>query len=243
MKTYGKIIIIIIIILSSLILFKFVNIISSILFFILAMIYFIFTLRYESKYELNYENITIHKGGKKTIQFVEYKPGERSFKCNKDKLWGSSYVEADFITDILYDYNIISSSMNNLVHSDVLALTTNIFYIKEMEKAIDKVQPSVLLLLSDEWETRPEYEKIFSKVPIVYIQYRYNSYKNPINQHILPTGHHCWDSIPGLKPELKPELKPKKYSWSFIGNNKGNRKKNLNKLDTIKPNFHGTTKP
>ena len=45
--------------------------------------------------------------------------------------------------------------MNNLVHSDVLALTTNIFSIKEMEKAIDKVQPSVLLLLSDEWETRP----------------------------------------------------------------------------------------
>ena len=173
-------------------------------------------------------------GGQKVLQFVEVKPGSNSFSCNLSKLWGPD-VEAEFIADILYDYKLLSSTMDTLQHSSVLAMSTNKYSVKDIEKAIHIVQPLVLLLLSDEHGNKPKYERLFNKVPLVYRQYRYNSYRNPHNQLILPLGYHCWDTNAVL-PSMKKE-----YIWSFIGSNKGSRAKNLKILDKIKPNFHGST--
>ena len=174
-------------------------------------------------------------GGKKVLQFVEVQPGNDSFSCDMKKIWGPD-VEAEFIADILFDYKLLSSTMENLQPSGVLAMGTNTYTVDDVEKAIDKVKPSVLLLLGDEWETRPQYERLFNKVPLVYRQYRYNSYQNPTNQLILPLGYHCWDM------NTQRSNMRKKYIWSFIGSDKGERGKNLKILDKLKPNFHGRTK-
>lgn len=187
---------------------------------------------------LSREKITIpSKGltGHKTLQVIETHRGVNAFKCDMTKLWGSA-VEAEFLAEILFDYTHISSPIDNIQRSSVLAISVNNNSVKQVKKAIDIARPLVLLLLSDEWEDKKEYEELFSKVPLVYRQYRYDSYKNPSNQRILPLGYHCWD-----QHARRPSM-PKKYIWSFIGSPKGRRKKDLEILDKLRPNFHGETK-
>lgn len=172
----------------------------------------------------------------RTLQFIETHSGVNAFKCDMTKLWGSA-VEAEFLAEILFDYDYISSSINTVQPASVLAICIHNNSVATVKRVIDIAKPRVLLLLSDEVGNKPEYEKLFSYIPLVYRQYRYDSYKNPPNQRILPVGYHCWDQH-ARRPSIS-----KKYIWSFIGNNKGNRKKDLEVLDELKPNFHGKTKP
>ena len=171
----------------------------------------------------------------KTLQVIETRRGRNVFKCDMNELWGSA-VEAEFLVEILFDYKQISS-LDNIQRSSVLAISVNNNSVEDAGKIIDIAQPRVLLLLSDEFGDKPEYEELFSKVPLVYRQYRYDSYKNPPNQRILPVGYHCWDQH-ARRPSMT-----KKYVWSFIGNLKGNREKDIKVLDDLKPNFNGKTKP
>lgn len=171
----------------------------------------------------------------KTLQFIETHKDVNAFECDMTQLWGSA-VEAEFLAEILFDYEHVSSSIDNIQPSSVLAISVNDNSVATVKGAIEIAKPRVLLLLSDEWENKSQYEELFSMVPLVYRQYRYDSYKNPPNQRILPLGYHCWD-----QHARRPNM-PKKYTWSFIGSAKGNRQKDLNVLDEIKPNFHGKTK-
>lgn len=172
----------------------------------------------------------------RTLQVIETHSGVNAFKCDMTKVWGSS-VEAEFLSEILFDYDHISSSINTVQSASVLAISIIQNSVATVKRVIDMAKPRVLLLLSDELGNKQNYEKLFSHVPLVYRQYRYDSYKNPPNQRILPLGYHCWD-----QHSRRPSMS-KRYIWSFIGNNKGNRKKDLKVLDKLKPNFHGKTKP
>jgi len=189
-------------------------------------------------YKISWEKFSrlndIHSSTK-TLQFIETDPGVSAFECDMTKLWGSA-VEAEFLAEILFDYDHVSSSIDNIRPSSVLAISVNDNSVATVKEAIEIAKPRVLLFLSDEWENKSHYEELFSMVPLVYRQYRYDSYKNPPNQRILPLGYHCWD-----QHARRPNM-PKKYTWSFIGSAKGNRQKDLNVLDEIKPNFHGKTK-
>lgn len=187
-------------------------------------------------YDMVERHKTLQVERHKTLQVIETDPGVNSFKCDMTKLWGSA-VEAEFLAEILFDYDYISSPIDNIRPSSVLAISVNNNSVKNVRRAVDIAQPRVLLLLSDEWEDKKEYEKLFSKVPLVYRQYRYDTYNNPPNQRILPLGYHCWD-----QHARRPSM-PKKYIWSFIGNDKGDRERDLKVLNELKPNFHGKTKP
>lgn len=175
-------------------------------------------------------------GGSKVLQFIEYFPTQNSFTCDMKKIWGPD-VDAEFIAEILHDYKLLSSSIHTVQQSDVLAVSTNKYSVNDIKNAIIKAKPRVLLLLSDERGNRSEYETLFNLVPLVYRQYRYNSYENPPNQLILPLGYHCWDQ------SIKKDNVPIKYIWSFIGSSKNKRLDDLKQLNVIKPNFHGSTKP
>jgi hypothetical protein len=170
-----------------------------------------------------------------TLQFVEVHPGENAFTCDMTRIWGPD-VEAEFIAEILPEYRKISSTLDSVKLSSVLAINIDKYNKNEVREAIDKTKPKVLLVLGDEWGKCKSYESLFSGIPLVYRQYRFDHYDNPNNVRILPVGYHCWDQ------NARKQQVGKKYVWSFIGSSKNNRKRDLAILDNIKPNFHGTTK-
>jgi hypothetical protein len=170
------------------------------------------------------------------LQFVEVHPGENAFTCDMTKIWGPD-VEAEFIAEILPEYRKMSSTLNSVKPSSVLAINVNKYSKDQVKKAINNAKPKVLLVLGDEWGKCKSYESLFSEIPLVYRQYRFDHYDNPNNVRILPVGYHCWDQH-ARKPQVA-----KKYAWSFIGSPKNDRERDLAVLDSIKPNFHGTTKP
>tara|TARA_B100001093_G_scaffold508705_1_gene571405 strand:- start:753 stop:1817 length:1065 start_codon:yes stop_codon:yes gene_type:complete len=173
-------------------------------------------------------------GSRKSLQVVETHEGRNAFLCDLSQIWGPN-TEAEFLAEVLYDYEQISSSIHNVQKSSVLAISVNNNSFDQVNSAIDAAQPIVLMLLSDEFENHQEYERLFQKVPLVYRQYRYDSYENPVNQRILPLGYHCWDQ------HARRDTAVKKYIWSFTGTAKNDRLKDLSILDDLKPNFHGET--
>jgi hypothetical protein len=185
-------------------------------------------------------NKNIENFKKNKLLFLRSHYGRDSFKCDNDEIWGPD-IEAEFIKEILYNYEYISSDLDNLpsYEIDVLAYSSNIYNINDILYAIEILKPKVILHLSDENGERKEFEDlVFPKVNLVYRHYRFNNFKNPKNQKILPLGYHCWDQY--YPKNSKPIFK-RKYIWSFIGTSKGNRKEYLLKLDAIKPNFYGNT--
>ena len=179
-------------------------------------------------------NQNVNVNDKRSFQCVESHEGKNAFLCDLSQLWGPN-IEAEFLAEILYDYEQISSPVHNVQKSTVLAISVNNNSFEQVSRAIDAAQPIVLMLLSDEFENHQEYERLFQKVPLVYRHYRYDSYENPVNQRILPLGYHCWDQ------HARRDVAVKKYVWSFIGTAKNDRLKDLAILDDLKPNFHGTT--
>jgi hypothetical protein len=177
---------------------------------------------------------------KKKFYFLRSHYGKDSFFCDLNQLWGPD-IDAEFIKEILFDYEYNSFDLDNLPSEtvDVLAYSSNNYNIDDILYAIKILKPKVLLHLSDENGERQKFEDIiFPKVNLVYRQYRFNKFKNPKNQKILPLGYHCWDEN---YPKISKPAFDRKYIWSFIGTPKGNRKEYLSELDIIKPNFYGVT--
>ena len=172
----------------------------------------------------------------KILQFVEYFDNKNTFICDTKNIWGPD-VEAEFIGNILYDYKLLSSNLDNIKNSQILGINIHKYSLNDVKFAIQKAKPKVLLIFGDEWGNKKDYEKLFITIPLVYRQYRFDNYDNKSNVKILPCGFHCWDLNSNNNNKNN-----RKYIWSFFGTiDKNDRKENLNKLNIIKPNFYGYT--
>ena len=177
-----------------------------------------------------------NSGYDKVLQIVPYFDNKNAFICDAKNIWGPD-VEAEYIGNILYDYKLLSSNLNNIKNTGILGINITKYSFTDVKFAIEKAKPKVLLVFGDEWGNKKNYEKLFINIPLVYRQYRFDNYDNKSNVKILPCGFHCWDLYSNNNNQNN-----RKYIWSFFGTlDKGNRKEQLHKLNIIKPNFYGYT--
>ena len=154
---------------------------------------------------------------RRTIMFLRSHRGLDSWKCDFSHLWGPD-IDAEFIGEILYDYDHLSADIDALptsIRVDVLAYASSVYSAKQVLGVIMALRPAVILHLSDEEGNRPEYEALFAYTRLAYRQYRYTrtSFKNPHNQRILPIGYHCWDE----KAVSEKHPAERNLVWSFVG--------------------------
>lgn len=205
---------------------------------------------YKKESTINMDNLCneYNNSTKIKLLFLRYKD-ESSWKCDTDNLWGPD-TESEYIVDILtkdgyYDnieflsvpYNFDISKIKKI---DILAYSSNIYSVDYILNIINKLQPTVLLHLSDEWINRPEYNQVFNKVKLVYRQYKPDN-ENISNVKYLPLGYHSWGKnyIRNIKNIIP--VNDRKNIWCFSGSNKGDRGVMLEQLSDIKPFFNQST--
>ena len=189
------------------------------------------------------------------IKFLFLRSESRSsWMTDKEKLWGPD-IESEYIIDILTNdgkfsnFKFLSLPKNynfskTLIKCDILAYSSNIYSMDFIDKLIDRLQPKVLLHLSDERGRRPEFIKVFRKVKLVYRQYNYTNKTGFPNKHFikyLPLGYHSWGKKYIRNNYL--DIQSRKYKWCFSGSIKNNRVSQVQQLSIIKPNFQGKTLP
>lgn len=183
------------------------------------------------------------------VVWLRSTPGSCSFTCDYSQLWGPD-VDAEYIMDILSSehtlkfrftsvntaYELLGASQN----VDILAYSSNVHSYDSVLKVIEKKRPRVLIHLSDEWGKRPEYTRLFSQVPLVYRQYRFESYPQLENVRTLPVGYHCWDASYTQSPA---PVSKRKYVWCFMGSIKGEREKMITIFKELDlPHFNESTR-
>lgn len=209
----------------------------------------------------NQENTELDKSMKyfceknEKIKFLFLRSESRSsWMTDTEKLWGPD-IESEYIIDILTNdgefknFQFLSLPKNyifskTLIKCDILAYSSNIYSMDFIDKLINRLQPKVLLHLSDERGIRPQFIKVFEKVKLVYRQYNYTNKRGfPDKPFIkyLPLGYHSWGKKYIRNNTLDIELR--KYKWCFSGSIKNNRVSQIQQLSIVKPHFQGETLP
>ena len=98
----------------------------------------------------------------------------------------------------------------------------------DIEAKIKQLHPKVLILLSDEFGTYPEYHALFDLVKLGFRQYGHPNYLKKPHVYYLPLGYHCWDAR--LQPQ-KIALEYREYLWAYIGSFKNVRLDWLKQLE------------
>jgi hypothetical protein len=149
------------------------------------------------------------------------------------------YILKDILADHLNMWHVhLYSSFNDLV-----AITTNMSTLKESATSIfvcsglpyaharsvvEQVQPSVVVHLSDEYGTSPEYHSLADEVPFMLRQYRHAKYgPMPQNLHQMPLGYMTGmlQGTPSIDRIDIKDMHSRSYDWSFIGALKQDRPK------------------
>lgn len=204
--------------------------------------------------EVNYfhDKLNIFNKSKK-IKFLFLRCRDASsWITDTNQLWGPD-IESEYIVDILTEDGKFDNieflsipyhfDMTLLTKIDILAYSSNQYSVDYVENVIHRIQPSVLLHLSDEHGTKPEYGRIFEKVKLVYRQYKFLHIKEYEKENIpriryLPVGYHSWGKN---YHRQKNDLPNRKYKWCFIGSlDKSNRMSQLQKLYVVDPYFCNT---
>lgn len=138
--------------------------------------------------------------------------------CN----WEKDYI----INDILKDYNnnILSLTPEeiksmDLVENCILVFSTNAFTYEEADKVISRLNPKIIIMCSNEEGNHKENVKFANKTKLLLYQYNHKDYNYDNNTLQIPLGYTDIKLNTNLK---KPN--ERKYIWSFIGNQKQDRK-------------------
>ena len=143
--------------------------------------------------------------------------------------------EMDYILkDILADLNMwqvsfyssfndlvaITSNKSTLTDSATSTFVFNTLPYAQARAVVEQVQPSVVVHLSDEYGTSPEYLSLADEVPVMLRQYRHGKYgPMPQNLHQIPLGYMAGmlQGTPSFDRIDIKDVHSRSYDWSFIG--------------------------
>lgn len=161
--------------------------------------------------------------------------------CDMENVWGtdkqsSCPVEISYLREILpNDFDYYSKDD---VTTDILIYSSNLYSAHDIQEIVNKLNPKILINLSDESKQRPDHQNI--NVPLILRNYHVSSYPARDNMYVFPLGYHCWDTE--TAKNIKPVSK-RKYIWNMIGSVKDSRKRDCEYLESkLKPCFYGSTK-
>jgi GR25 family glycosyltransferase involved in LPS biosynthesis len=135
--------------------------------------------------------------------------------------WEKDYIVNDILEnasniEYLKPEEIKSTSFDSC---DVFVFSTNTFNYEEADNVITQLKPSLVIMCSDEQGNHSNYLDLSKKTKLYLHQYNHKSYTYPENTLQIPLGY----SDVKLNTNLK-KPNERKYVWSFIGNQKQDRK-------------------
>jgi hypothetical protein len=144
----------------------------------------------------------------------------------------NAYWEIDYIKELCskIDYDFIFVKIDKLeneeiINNNILVFSSNIYTFYQILYIVLRIKPLIIIHLSDEFGTKPEYTNLASHTKLYLHQhyfkhYPYKKYNNIIQ---IPLGYMTkMFNDKSLNMNLKP-INERKYIWSFIGNIKQDR--------------------
>ena len=153
--------------------------------------------------------------------------------------WEKDYVEellSNLNCDIIFIHNLNNLKLENedeIINNNILVFSSNVYTFDQIQNIVLRIKPIIIVHLSDEYGTRPEYTHLASYTKLLLHQYHFNYYPyNNYNNIIqLPLGYmtNMFNKEKALNYKIKPILE-RKYIWSHIGNIKQDRKELIYKF-------------
>lgn len=106
---------------------------------------------------------------------------------------------------------------------NILVFSSNLITFDQVLQIIKLMQPRILIHLSDEFGTKPEFNTLGTFVPLVLRQHHFASYPIVKNVHQIPLGYMTGFPLINNLEKLEP-IKSRRYSWGFIGSIRENRR-------------------
>ena len=119
------------------------------------------------------------------------------------------------------------------VHSEkrILVFTSNLVSFNDLKPFVKRFKPHVVIHMSDEWGTKPEFVELADLAPLVLRQHWFpNAYSPRSNIFPIPLG--VMTGFPLNAFCIKPMLE-RKFSWAFIGTINAPRQAMLDKFDKL----------
>lgn len=106
----------------------------------------------------------------------------------------------------------------------VVVFTSNVLSYADIKKFVERVKPVIIVHLSDEWGTKPEYQLLAKNTTLLLRQYRHVNYPTIDNIVTMPLGYmnNMFGGLDSTTIDIKPASK-RTIPWSFIGNMKSDR--------------------
>lgn len=134
----------------------------------------------------------------------------------------SCTYEVDYVEQLLepiphlINYVTTTELEARTTQCDILVLSSNVLTWPQCQTVVQRLKPKVILHLSEEEGTKPEFVQLSDMCNVVLRQHWFPSvYPHRHNLYQIPLGF-----MTNYKPqELRPHLAPHKrhYTWSFIG--------------------------
>lgn len=159
--------------------------------------------------------------------------------------------EIEFITkDLFIDFEVIFTSCEDLmnvntytddmINNCIFVFTSNKNSYKDIEKIVIYLKPIIIVHLSDEFGSRPEYQHLSTYTKLLLRQYNITKYPTYRNIEYLPLGYNT-----GFKNNsyITPASE-RRYLFSFVGDIKNkDGDKMINKMSMLKPHFIHLSNP
>ena len=111
----------------------------------------------------------------------------------------------------------------------VLVFSSNVYTYDEILPIVIRLQPKIVVHLSDEWGTKPEYTQLALHTPLLLHQYHFPHYASDSYTHMvqIPLGYMArmfQSSLPAFTFSFSEKpIRERPYIWSFVGNIKQDR--------------------
>jgi hypothetical protein len=134
-----------------------------------------------------------------------------------------------------------TTNKSTLTDSATSILVFNTLPYAQARAAVEQVKPSVVVHLSDEHCTSPEYFFLADEVPVMLRQYRHAKYgPMPANMHQMPLGYMSGmlQGTPSIDRTDINDIHSRSYYWSFIGALKQDRPQMVKTFSHFLPKFY-----
>jgi len=147
--------------------------------------------------------------------------------------WELDYVKQQLFPHVLDRYEFLVLKTVDLIqyrkpHVNVIVIfSSNVMTMHEIQEVVQFHQPIIVVHMSDEWGSKPEYVALSQSVPLVLRQHWFpNAYRHQKNVFQILLGYYT-----GFPIDLPfVPVSQRAYTWSFIGTVNEERRQMLSVL-------------
>jgi len=168
---------------------------------------------------------------------------------NQENDWEADYIKNDLCKDMDTVFMTLDKVQKyveenpHLKNNHIFVFTSGETKYEDLLKIVIDIKPLIIIHLSDEWGTIPEYTYLTSKAKLVLRQHNFKGYniKYYNNVYHIPLGYITKmlnDESSTDRTDI-PLITDRKYTWSFVGNHmKQDRYEMIDKFKAEFPNYY-----